>query len=1291
MDLLDNLEALECGASAGDAASSGAGGAGGASSLQCATAAAITSPAKAAVRSSCRTSGGRVKEEPMEDGATSTGLSKPLGQSPIKAEDGNEEQEEEKFCVGCGRSSVSGKCYIRHNPLPWGLPDCRGAWCRDCFNCWRLVYSKVCTLVMFAQWLRKPHNAIEWEFVFVSFLSLKYEGLERVSETMVHNRKCMMEFVFRMLALPTGPFEVMKFADYRGEQVEAGRLISLVSGGHENQRHRELGYMTSLRQDSLEKDSIRVRRPADHSWTGLPSRAMLATGRSGDIEMVKRQFPESDLEPLHGNSQVVQPQQTITEIAEAKTPLQRKIGAQLQWCSGFLESFQSDGWVAIKESAFTPPSSKVVNLQVEAATSEPDTTLKKLAGWVTSLQHGKAFIKKFKEYQKQPTKVLKIKAMNPYIGNWCEFLEQQGIKMAVSLATMRLKVELLVTPGRIKPCLELCTKHGLSEVLLRIPPADALPADAWLRSVVLTKLACDFEELDTADLDNAAKAYVEDLDWVLEKFLPSLEVDNVQVQSLTRCFGVLRVMFRALACPGEVTATEAWKAKDLLLHDTDFTLLAGTFVKNPFGIECMVGLSDLMQRGANDDLADSTFAQAENSFKDADIFGIMVSNTQDGDSPAPIANIVNAGLVAQADVVVFSVLTEGLQHVLEAKSLWSTLRYEEKAPAIVTYIEKVAQALACEDIILALEFGNIIKPALAPLQHAEDDDFDLSTYTLDADWALLAAFAKDSAAVTALNDKFKSGTAWAQAKDKFVAALENAACSGIPCLQDIVKDIGKHSQMNRQLREEVASLFECLATISTCALPADAKTLFQDWGRKDDNAFLGLCLKVTEQVNTLESMESFSIIVPGSDKNTKFVMNAADTSAEAQTTEIDLPTVTQLPEFMVATPLVQKLRAYVQGVASSAVEVFGESCELHGVKAIPPPTSTTELLGKSIPDMIGGLVDAKTMGTSTQAAARCFANNLEEQLPSSKAYDMMQQVLSTSPVSRLDLGTSLLREPLKDLPKDEICAMLDLVNHLHKAASASLFLGNELNEVASAIAQHKVRADLKTALDVMGQACAEASERMEADRNMVNCLEALPTAVWRMNVGQLRSWFSVAKSVVAEIYGRMLGALVADGHSLAQQVEKHTPKYDHFLNDKVMITGLVRKHLLKNKGVEVLWGEIVALFQVTASIADFAAKAGLPDPKAEGATHAEAMEFIGLAYAEAKKTLQATAGARICIDCTGAEQASQAEGYLKKPNLVLPKALRNALEAASKPHAPNPAGSKKRTASAAGLKAEPTD
>ena len=55
-------------------------------------------------------------------------------------------------CPGCGRTRTS-MCFYSGTVVTWGLADGRGRWCKDCFGCWRLMYSGRCTLMMFAVFL----------------------------------------------------------------------------------------------------------------------------------------------------------------------------------------------------------------------------------------------------------------------------------------------------------------------------------------------------------------------------------------------------------------------------------------------------------------------------------------------------------------------------------------------------------------------------------------------------------------------------------------------------------------------------------------------------------------------------------------------------------------------------------------------------------------------------------------------------------------------------------------------------------------------------------------------------------------------------------------------------------------------------------------------------------------------------------------------------------------------------------------------------------------------------------
>lgn len=217
----------------------------------------------------------------------------------------------------------------------------------------------------------------EWEITLVSLLSLKHEGIERVSEVQVRARRSAVEFVLRMLSLPSTPFEVTRLADLdQREGLQASRVVTMITGPP-LQRFRELGYLTdtaiagSEHQDGL----FFAERPADHSWAGFQGRSSLFTSRQSDLELLQQCFPDHGVVAAASDAN----RSNLEVVAEPKTPLQRKINQQIQHCFGVLDIFQPDNWVNTKTSAFSTPGGKLTQLQVDAASSEPKATLDKLA------------------------------------------------------------------------------------------------------------------------------------------------------------------------------------------------------------------------------------------------------------------------------------------------------------------------------------------------------------------------------------------------------------------------------------------------------------------------------------------------------------------------------------------------------------------------------------------------------------------------------------------------------------------------------------------------------------------------------------------------------------------------------------------------------------------------------------------------------------------------------------------------------------------------------------------------
>ena len=86
---------------------------------------------------------------------------------------------------------------------------------------------------------------------------------------------------------------------------------------------------------------------------------------------------------------------------------------------------------------------------------------------------------------------------------------------------------------------------------------------------------------------------------------------------------------------------------------------------------------------------------------------------------------------------------------------------------------------------------------------------------------------------------------------------------------------------------------------------------------------------------------------------------------------------------------------------------------------------------------------------------------------------------------------------------------------------------------------------------------------MEADSKLLQCAQDLARPIaWPLSLSDATVWLKTAAAVVEQIRERILNQTVQLVQSLAVQVEKHTPRYDHFINDTTFVPNLARKHLL---------------------------------------------------------------------------------------------------------------------------------
>jgi hypothetical protein len=1011
--------------------------------------------------------------------------------------------------------------------------------------------------------------------------------------------------------------------------------------------------------------------PLDHTWLGLHSRSVVRTSKLEDVAVLQGLFPDLGID--EGDSVAKQRSASPTAAPDV-TPVQRKITSQLQWARSFLENYETDAWQNLRESSFTSPCTKIIALKIEAATTEGDNTLKRLDTWASAMGNGKAFQKKYKDFTRLGSKVNKLVALHPHINVWGNFLKEQSINLDLSFELLMLKVSFMIhTEGTLIACFRDSLQLGLDDILCKMPVgpavgAKALPPDEWLRGIVLQRLGCDIEAVDVQTCEEKAKEFAHDIAELLD-ILPTLKSVS-KLQAFIKDLGILSVLFQATADSTSVKASQAAEAKKVL-ESASFSLLSPVLTYHPVGMELMSSLNSLMQRGASDEAADSRFDLAQQAFQDKGMFGVgMLSQN------ASVLVIKNASTILLGETYIFSVLVDALHQTLDAKTLWSPLRSEERAQEVQTFSQQICQSIICIDVVIASELDLQLSECVLTLQ--KPVNFDAANYDPSADWANVARIGKLSR--IAEIEKFVKGK-WVEENEKFLQAFESFGDS----LDDVVvkKEVAhttKIARLNRRMRAACVAMWEGLLSICRHSLPETAAQLMAEWKAEavTEDTFLGKSLSFVRMMEDVSKLASFRLEVPGHEKSIDVII-AKTSEALAVDTHVEMTRLASLPGSLVNLPVVVHIKDVVQGLASDSTMVFGQACEVVGIR---PVNSAVDFKSQSIQKMLATFVNPAMMPKSLEGVMLHFPQGHFNEVATTKAYDMMQEVLKVSPVMKLDVGTSVLRDESVGLPKAEVLVMLAYLHSVHQLASVFLYLGKELQPTDRCIENNTLKKSIVDVIDFAEVVCSDSLCKLQTDGNMVTALEALEV-LWRFPMASVRSWLHSCSLAIKELQAKLLGAIVTNAHALALQVEKHTPKYSHFCDDKTVVKNLMRKHLVNNKFCDILGTDTVSLFHAIAFMGQLTCKWALMHPK-DDTVHQDAMQHIDVVYNEAKRTLQVIGAAKIWLCQTGLGQKQAADAFLKRPNVELPKALHEEILKVSN----TGAVAKKRLAADAGLKPE---
>lgn len=744
----------------------------------------------------------------------------------------------DKHCLGCKRSLRTGSCFVRPSmPLQWSLSEGRGSWCKDCFGVWRLCYAGELSLARFGTWLRHPSNAAAFELVFIVYMCLKKEGVERVTEAMVATRRASMDWAMRMMPIPSGPFEVARLSELRDhENLEAARLVpfvSVVDG------RRELGYLLDVKPPH---GGFVVPRPLDASWSGLQSRTSLSTDQRCDLDILARAFPAHS---STGDNESSSSRVAIDNApTKAESKIEGKYNTAIGWTLSHLQPFATPGWKEVREGQFTSIITKLTDLKTEAAMADSSDLVASLQKWVEALSRAKVFVKRHKEYAKKP-KTSTLIALSPHIEDWVDCLTSHRVAVHWDLVALSLKVRFVVADAIVPMAARVneLRNKGLDKCLLEMGKGGTPAAEAWLRGTIFQAIGVQVAAASLEQCDEVRERLMKDIDGCIQS-LRGLLVAS-QLEALTQDLQHVWVTLAAGADSLQVKVPVATAALDAL-QVPRFTLMLCVLEGAPVGVEFLAGLRDFLKRGANDAAGDSRMTLARQSIADEGLLGLSL----EGET----VSLVNAQAALVGDAAVFSIFAEILQYIVEAVGFWSRDRINEVGDEIDTVIRKIGDAFIAYDILYSLVGQHLLQSCGGNLAKIEPGA-PSNDNSLGAEFLFLSAF-QAQYAQSPLATAFFRGGAVVEGRDELLAGFARVGHSLREALEEkanFITTVASTVEHNKKLQAKCGQVLSSVSYLPACGCHESPGTWLKKWEADPSDSFMTRALEVISSVKDLEA------------------------------------------------------------------------------------------------------------------------------------------------------------------------------------------------------------------------------------------------------------------------------------------------------------------------------------------------------------------------------------------------------------------------------------------------------
>lgn len=1147
---------------------------------------------------------------------------------------------EKQPCPGCKRLYGQSGCFIAGGLVQWSLPGGRGAWCRECFNLWRICFQPHCKLFAMHDWLLTSSNYDEWELCFAAYVSLKREGVERVTELSILGRKSAIEFALRLLSLPSAPFEVMPLDCVPHETpLQASRLVTLVTGEGVAQQ-RILGYMADANPASPEA-GILVRRPGDHTTIGWQRRSVLRVSSDQSTNSLNR-FGEDAMAGCLVQETVVIPEKKGCK--DVQTPA----NSLTSWAISSLRPYETSEWATMKESTLSPTIAKLDTLAVEAGTMG-NSAAESLEQFAKALTKANIFIRKHSQFARAP-KLTNLIALEPYMGAWVDFLRAQGLAPHFTMVLLRLRADFSGSKDKgIAERFKQIADAGLGKVLADIPDRFEPQPDAWLRSTLFAFVADLVERLNVQDVESKRSELQQEMQSIAK--MASAMTCADKIQDFIADVGHLQVVFASGGDFGAVSANDAARAKEAL-KTTRFGLLRTVFGKSAAGQEFMSGIGDILRRSASDEVADARLKMAVDTFADTQFF--KMSEVVKGGEVSMVVS--GASVLLQCSPSAYNMLLDILHIAVDAGKLWSMVRRSEQCDVLHGVMVDLCDKVRCIDLVAGLILHQACDGGLASVEAAFAQTGDEADAKIDEALSLLQSAVAEHAEAL---EQVHPDSALSKSRATFLEHLVNCSKSlselfGDPRFENMAAKAVADAKHNAFLRELVVAFLQSIINIKSFST-VKPEALIEEWRSDGDSSFIAVYLEVLKSFRTLAGESTFEFGVSEA-RNVTYLVAVPDEEDDGSTSPAGYSEVRALPARVAASPIMGMISDVFKDAASSLCSNFVVVCEISGMTLTPG----ANFQDKTLAGCLEGVARARQMPRSLGVVVRELRQKCEGSspptFPSTMAYHFMQRLFDDLQVKELTItNPELVRTAPKTMATEDILAGLGLLTRMHEVSCGMLFLGSELRGPPTAgFSQNDLRGDVCYALDFCEEVINETTTSIASDINMFASLAK--GGDWVVTSSLVDSWMKTALAVVVEVRNRLYAIAVDTTEKQASSLEKHTPRFDHFLNDTMFNHSLSKKHLLPQASRFDLGAETVKLFHCIKQLGMLSARFDLGDARTIPMSK-ETLEYADIVFKAARQAVTVSAGVNAVLNMTGTSQRAAAQKLLDTKRGQLPKAL----------------------------------